>query len=289
MIEIKKARRKVALILGNHRLTSLAALPFFEFCEKNEIIIDEIVASGGGVLAAGLKGAGHTPVEMQEILKYFSQVPLYKSLDYRTILSLIPFLNVSFHTPASIFKSTQWQKVLEEIFGNKKIENSMHKLFFQATDVLNAKGVLLTTGNLREAVYAASAAFPLHPPIYVQNHWLVSGSYSHPLPILQSVHNVTSDVLIAINVEQDFGIHRSYTHFLANFIDRVMARIEQPQHPIAVDLHHHSIVFIPVKIGKNIEFANLNNPTISRIVSAARIKIQERADDIFEALTTGFE
>jgi NTE family protein len=276
----------VAVVLGNQHLTSLAAVALFDFLDKHGIAIKAIISCGGGSLASSMRGMGLSTAEMLDAIQRLTHVPHYNSLDYRTLFSMLPFQPFQFQTPASVFKPTQLQQAFHEIFGEKTTAECSPKLYFQATNIYDATGVLLSEGKLKEVVYASTAAFPMHPPICIDGQWLVNGSFSQALPLWNAVKAVNADIFIALNVEQFFGMHEPYPYFLTSFFDAVYAQIEKPQHLVAIDQHHHAIVFIPMRIEKEISFHNLSKRGCKRIMSEATVKINERAEDIFEAFIT---
>ncbi len=87
------------------------------------------------------------------------------------------------------------------MYGDQKMEDFQIPTIFQATDLLSGDAVLLTSGLVRETVYASGALFPILPSICLENRWLVDGAFNSPLPIMQAVME-GMDVIIAMSNEE---------------------------------------------------------------------------------------
>jgi NTE family protein len=85
-------------------------------------------------------------------------------MDYRALLGLAKLPFGKFDMRSGLLRPKKYRSLLEETFGETRIEDLHPKVLLQATDVSTGEGVILDKGLVRDALYASSALFPLLPP-----------------------------------------------------------------------------------------------------------------------------
>ena len=85
-----------------------------------------------------------------------------------------------------LVSTRQFRGLIRRWLPIERIEDAPVPLAVAATDALTGEGVLLTAGDLVDAI-AASAAIPgLFPPVRVEGRWLIDGSLSASQPVLHA-------------------------------------------------------------------------------------------------------
>jgi NTE family protein len=138
-------------------------------CLENEGFKIKAVAgsSAGGIIAA-CYAAGYTPDEMEEIFVNLDQSKLYgrTSGDGPSILGVD---GVS--------------KLLERLFGERKIEELNIPCAITAVDIKTAREVVIKNGNVVDAILATIALPGIFPPVERGDLLLVDGGVLNPVPV----------------------------------------------------------------------------------------------------------
>jgi NTE family protein len=160
-------RRKIALILGGGGARSFAHLGIYDVLKENNINIDLIVSSSMGSLI-GVAIASKIPSEL--IKKEF-----YK-LVTRINWGRINISNKGFFSQRNIIF------LLHKLINYKNIEDLPIKTIIIATDLIEAKMVTFTKGDIVKAVRASSAFPGIYSPIKIGNMLLSDGGIINSIP-----------------------------------------------------------------------------------------------------------
>jgi NTE family protein len=130
--------------------------------------IRAVAGSSAGGLVAACYAAGLSPDEMEKIFVETDQTKLYgrSSSDGPSILGLG---GVS--------------TLLEEIFGDKCLEDLIIPCAITAVDIRTASEVVITKGRVVDALLATIALPGIFPPITRGNYLLVDGGVLDPVPV----------------------------------------------------------------------------------------------------------
>lgn len=275
-------RPKVAVVLSSGGIKPLAALPLFEFLDREQIAIDLLVGCSGGSVISALRGCGYNSEQIQELIGKVAQCSLFSSIDFQALLGMAGLRLGRFDTKAGLIRPQKIKQTLLEMFGERRIEDLVPKTLFQATDIRTGEGVVMEKGLLRDAVYASSAIFPLLPPIEINQRWLGDGYYTAPLPVMEAVKR-SMDVIIAVIFQDPIDTEaNSYMACLSNYYTIQGNAVTRFQLALSIDMHEHEIVIIKVPFNNPINMWDLH--CIPEIIETGRVAITKRHADILGAI-----
>jgi len=184
-MESKQAGKRVALTLGSGGARGYAHIGVIEELEARGY---EIVALSGcsmGAVVAGVYAAGQLEAYRDWVCE----------LDYFDVLKLVDVV----WSPMGAMRATKVMSKLEELIGERLIEELPLPLTTVATDLLHQREVWFQSGPLLNAIRASIAVPGVITPVQVDGKTLVDGGLLNPLPITPTV-SARADLLLAVNV-----------------------------------------------------------------------------------------
>jgi len=274
---------KVGIVVGSGGMKALSSIALFEFIDEAKINVDLLIGCSGGSGVVGSWACGHNADTMRkQSQKHWGNRELLSKIDYRSLLSIAGLPFGRFDKTCGLIKPELAQKAYKDMYGDTLIEDLPIKTMIQTTDVLSGKPVMLTSGLLRDAVYASGALFPLLSPLSIDGRLLMDGVYSAPLPVMEAV-NQGMDVVIAMTYEE------RTTEDSKGFVPYFMRNVNYSQHwlqrsqvALSVDMHHHEIVFINVVFDKFISLRSTRR--IPEILEKGEQTVEMKKDEILAAI-----
>ncbi len=276
------ARPKISLVLSSGGLKPIAAVSLFEFLDEQCIPVDLMVGCSAGSIISALRGIGYGTQEMIEFFQGVERFKPFDNIDYRAVLGLakLPFGKFNMHS--GILRPQKYRLILEETFGETRIEDLRPQVLMQTTDVSTGEGVVLDKGRVCDALYASSALFPLLPPIEIGGRWLSDGYYTSPLPVSEAVKH-GMDVIIAVTFFDPIDMDASsYTACLSNYYSIQGDATTRYQMALSIDMHTHEIIIIQVPFKNPVNIWDVDY--IPEIIELGKIAVDARKKDILAAI-----
>jgi len=247
------AKPKVGVVLGSGGIKTLAAIPLFNLFEQHNIEIDLLVGCSGGALLASLIGCNYSTDDIRALIETFLNRKLFSKINMRTFLGMLKLPMGDFNNASSLLKPDALRSLYRQLFQDRRLENLHPATVLHATDLETGEGVLLSSGLLADAVYASTAYYPYLSPLQVNNKWLVDGAFSASLPLMEAVKK-NMDIIISVSVEcrpieKPKNLLQNYNYLL----EKMKTSYERSQVPLAIDFHHHEIVFVNIIFDRIIE------------------------------------
>jgi NTE family protein len=273
---------RVGLVIGSGGLKAAAAIALLEFLEEAEIDVDLIVSCSGGSIIAGLLLASPRPPSLREHLKNGWTRELFAKIDYRTLLSIAGLPFGRFDKNRGLIKSDTVKKTYNTFYGDAMLEECSPRTLMQATDVLTGEPVLLSSGLVRDTVYASAALFPILPPLEIEGRWLMDGAYSSPLPVLEAIRE-SMDVIITMSFEERTEAEsRGFVPYFMRAVGYSSLWLTRSQVALSVDMHHYELIFINVVFDKFIGLRSVHR--IPEILEAGEKAVAAKKDAILAAI-----
>ncbi len=254
-------RPKIALVLSGGGARGGAHVGVLKVLQENRIPIDMIVGTSMGSFVGALYSAGMSPDEIATMLestdwtKYirpnFNRVDIpmqKKEIDYIYQGHVGVGVNTygNFVLPTGILKREplmlKFMQLTQNVQDIENFDNLSIPYRCIATDIKNGNAVVLKSGDLAKAIYASSAIPGGFEPVTIDGIDLVDGGVSDNLPI-QVAKDMGADIIIAINVSEDFKKNRkinSYLIVLEQLVDIMMRKnVEE-----SLALHSKKDIFI---------------------------------------------
>ena len=178
--------KKVAVVLSGGGALGIAHLGVLEVLEQHNIPIDIITGTSMGALIGGLYSAG---VSIEALRK--------KLLSFRRnhIVDIDMFALVK----NGLLKGKKVVRYIENIVGNKKIEDCKKIFGCVATDLEKGEIVEITTGKLSNAIRSSIAVPGIFAPAQRLNKDLYDGGILDNLPT-NLAKKLGADIIIAVDV-----------------------------------------------------------------------------------------
>jgi predicted acylesterase/phospholipase RssA len=182
----------VGLVLSGGGVRGFGHAGVLRALHEHGVPVDVICATSAGALVGGQFAMGWTPGQIERRNVRLFGVPRRRLMDYT-----IP--------TTSIVGSVQLNRVLNVIFGDRRVEDLWIPFLCTITDLTAAELVVRDAGSLRDAVRASCSLPVLLPPVVgPDGHLLADGGVLNNLPVLPLVNRTALGALILVNVTTPF-------------------------------------------------------------------------------------
>jgi len=189
-MKMKKSRRPhrptVGLVLSSGGARGAAHTGVLKVLEEHRIPIDIIVGTSMGAMVGGAYAAG---VPAKRIEEEWLKTDLV-----RVAKSFMPTLSLRGWSSGN-----EVQRILQEIVGNKRIEELPIKFAAIAADIETGEEVIIQEGPLVDAMRASSSIPGVFVPVKYRRQFLVDGGLVNPLPV-DVARRIGADIVIAVDV-----------------------------------------------------------------------------------------
>lgn len=188
MLETKKMNDKeitVSLVLGSGGARGLAHIGVIHWLEEHGYKIESISGSSIGALVGGIYAAGKLDV-YAEWLKGINKV------------NMVALADLSWDK-GGLVKGDKIIQTLIAMVGNPNIEDLPIPYTAVASDLINEKEVLFTSGRLFDAIRASISIPMFFTPYKYKGLSLIDGGVLNPLPMAPTFSEHT-DITIAVNL-----------------------------------------------------------------------------------------
>jgi len=177
--------KKIALVLSSGGARGMAHIGVIEELEKKNFEITSIAGSSIGAVIGGFYSAGKLN-EYKEWVKTLNKLDVFKLMDFTV-------------SKSGVLKGDRLFNELYNIIGDINIEDLPIPLAISATDIINKKEVVFTSGNLLQAMRASVAVPTLFLPMEFEGKELLDGGIVNPLPI-KNIKRYDGDCLVVVNL-----------------------------------------------------------------------------------------
>jgi len=209
-------RPRIGLALSGGGARGFAQIGVFEALEAHHIPVDIIVGTSMGSIIGGLYAAGYTPKQLKEISMsidwsdIMSDVPPRSNLfigqkeEHGRAILQIRFKGLKPAIPQAISAGQKLTSILTSLTLRSDYQISSDfdelKIPFRAVacDLITGQKVVLSNGNLAEAMKASSAVPLLISPVPVDTMLLVDGGLINNIPV-NEVREFDVDLIIAVD------------------------------------------------------------------------------------------
>lgn len=178
-------KQKVALVLSSGGARGISHIGVIRELIEHGYEISSISGSSMGALIGGVYASGKLD-EFESWLRALSKMDVFNLVDFTL-------------STKGIIKADRVLKEMQKFVPDQRIENLPINYAAVATDLKKGKEVVITEGNLYEAI-RASISIPLAiTPVQKNDSLFVDGGVLNPIPV-NRVFRQHDDILIAANV-----------------------------------------------------------------------------------------
>lgn len=217
---------KIAVVLSGGGARGFAHVGVLQWLEEHHIPVDMVVGTSMGGLIGGMYSMGMTPQELQEMIaaidwaELFRPVPAYDSLSFRRKEDRRAFpnhLEFGLRGGLKIPPGVNTGHAIGLLLNRYTLPYSMVNDFDQlpipfrcvATDMVEAKQVILRSGSLSMALQATMAIPGVFYPVEISGQILASdGGLLNNVPT-DVAETMNPDIIIAVNIGTPLGKRES--------------------------------------------------------------------------------
>ncbi len=197
----RKRRKKLGLALGGGAARGWAHIGVIHALREAEIPINFVAGTSIGALVGAFLAA--------DKLKVLERLAL--NLDW---LDVISFFDLVFPR-SGLIDGKKVVAFLGKHLPQKNIEELPLPFAAVATDIISGKEVVLTKGNIIEAIRASIAVPGIFTPVHLNGYLLVDGGVLNPVPV-NVVKEMGAEVVIAVDLN-------------TSIITPAMRKVKQPK------------------------------------------------------------
>jgi len=211
------ARPKIGLALGGGGARGASHVGVLRFLEENNIPVDYIAGTSMGSIVGGLYASGYSIEDLEDLLNttdwvdILTDLPGYQDLSFRRKQDYSADL-FNFELGIRGFKVLipgglitgqkvrfKLQKMTMHTAGLTSFDELPIPFRAIATDIETGEVIVLSEGNLAEAIHASFAIPGLISPVEINDRLLVDGGLVSNVPV-RAVRDMGADIVIAVNV-----------------------------------------------------------------------------------------
>jgi len=177
-----KTKQPIALVLSGGAARGIAHIGIIEVLEKNNFEIKSVAGNSMGAFVGAIYASGQLP-EFKEWILNLGKKDIIKLADFTV-------------STKGFIKGEKLFKKLKYFIPDINIEDLAIPYTAVAADLSNMQEVVLSTGELKQAVRASIAIPGLFKPTYIESKVLVDGGIVNPIP-LNRVKRTEGDLLVA--------------------------------------------------------------------------------------------
>ncbi len=158
---------KIGIVLSGGGTRGVAHIGVLQALREHGIEPECIAGTSAGALVGALYAAGYSAEEM---LEFFARKRPFAVSKF------------SLAKPGLVDTHKVWDD-FHEYFPDDRFEALQRKLFVTATDIVNARQEIVTSGPLVAALLASSAIPMVFTPIQIEGRWFADGGIINNFPI----------------------------------------------------------------------------------------------------------
>jgi len=193
--------KRIALVIGSGGIKCAAAIGLWRVLQEENIAVESLVGCSGGSMYAALIANRVDIKLMEEWSKTLWTSDIMHG--YTENLKASKDGTLRFNERSGLVDDSVMNKKLRDVYGEWKFSDLTLPFKVVATDLLSGEKVVLSEGNVFDAIRASLAIPIIFPPWEVNGRLLIDGAASDPLPIDVAIQD-GADIIIAIGFQLDY-------------------------------------------------------------------------------------
>jgi len=194
-------KKRISLVIGSGGIKCVAAAGLWRVLQEEGIVVDSVVGCSGGSMYAALI-ANHVDVKtLEEWSKTLWTSDIMQG--YTENLKATKDGSLRFNERSGLVDDSVMNKKLKDIYGEWDFSDLHLPFKVVATDLVVGEKVVLSEGNVFDAIRASIAIPIIFPPWEVNGRLLIDGAASDPLPIDVAIQD-GADIIIAMGFPLDY-------------------------------------------------------------------------------------
>lgn len=183
---------KVGLALGSGAARGLAHIGVIRALEENDIQVNMISGTSIGAVIGSFYAIGLTIERMTEFALGFGRK------------RVMFWMDPSFFRTGGILKGEKIEQALREFAGSPDFKDLKVPFYIVTSDLITGKEVVLSEGDVFNAVRASFSIPGVFSPVRHNEQWLLDGAVVAPVPT-RVLREHKCDVIIAVDVGNELS------------------------------------------------------------------------------------
>lgn len=193
-------KKRIAVVIGSGSVKCAAALGLWNVLQRENIEVDMLVGCSGGSIYAALLAAGYSVDEARAMSARLWTREATSARDRMAPLRVLFPRLFAFTAEFGMRDDKVVMQNLRTGFGDAKIESTRIPLHITATDFMTGEQVIISSGNVVDAVRASIAIPFILKPWRIGDRLCVDGFVSDPLPVGAAMRE-GADLIIAMGFD----------------------------------------------------------------------------------------
>jgi len=211
-------RPKVGLVLSGGGAAGVAHIGVIKVLEEAGIPIDYVAGTSMGSLIGGFYAMGYTAAEMETLVRSIDWESLmadmipreYMTFEYKSKLEKyfynFPINQGRLQLPSGLIAGTNITNFLAGLtwpaYQIRNFEQLPRPFLCIGADITNGQEVVLTSGNLHDALRASMAIPTVFTPVEANGALLIDGGFLNNFPA-DHLKKMGADIIIGVDVQRD--------------------------------------------------------------------------------------
>lgn len=195
--------KRVALVIGSGSVKCAAAIGLYDVLTRAGIRVDLVVGCSGGSLYAALIALSYDAATSAAMTQRLWTREITRRRSYRDMLSIVLPGVFKFNDEFGLLDDRLVMERLRQAFGTRTFAEAKIPLYLTATDFATGDQVVLSRGDLVDAIRASIAMPYIFKPHRVDGRLLLDGYLSDPMPVGVAIQE-RADVILAMGFESTF-------------------------------------------------------------------------------------
>lgn len=233
-------RNRLSVVIGSGGVLCAASLGLSKALRREGLIPGMAVGCSGGSIYASIIALGIDPVEAEQLTLNLFTSDVFEG--YASNLKSALSGETRFTEQSSLIDDNIMYERLKSVFGDKTFSDTVFPLHIVATELFTGERVVISTGNILDAIRASIAIPMIFSPWKIGDQLLVDGAVCDPLPIDVAIQQ-GSDVIAAVGFEMPTRKRmNSYTAVTTHFNSIYMNNILKSTFAFYNAVHHAEII-----------------------------------------------
>jgi len=226
---------KINLVLSGGAARGIAHIGVIKALEDMGFKINALSGSSAGAIVAVFYAYGYTPEDMLKIVKETKWFSLFKPKIPRS----------------GLFSLSGAEKYLKELVNSDRIEELKRKVYICCTDILSAKALYFSKGELAPILLGSCALPGIFEPVKYENYVLIDGGVMNNLPVEPFERYRTPKIGVDVNpIEKVERVGNIVSILLRSFFLAIRSNVDKRRELCDVVITPDIVDYSPLDVRK---------------------------------------
>jgi len=273
---------RLGLVIGSGGVKCAAALGLWKVLEREGIQLEMVVGcSGGSIFATGIAFGDEVSAIEQSTIDLWTDDLV---AGYTSNLKAVMTGEVRFTERSGLVDSAAAEARIASVYKDRTFAGVKIPLSIVATDFMSGEAVVLSTGQVMDAIRASIAIPMVFPPHELDGRLLIDGAVANPLPVDVAIKEGCG-IILAMGFELPYRTRmRSFnavqTHLNAVYINNILRATYS-----FYNLAHHAEI-IPILPAFDHDFGNWETAQLPYIIACGEREADAQVGYLKRLLST---